>query len=270
MTAKIPLYSFFSYMKDKGGLFKELTLPEEISKDDVIDNILLKGGDFCVLYQDPEFMQYAIGTWCRKYQPTFIKWVKALNIEYNPLENYDRIEDTLTTSNGSSTGNIYGTHNDDMNANTTDHTADASTQNVDRDEHMKDSGTNTTTTKDNITEHQVSAFNDANYSPSSKDINNSKQTLEVDTDKDTTIDESTNRNGTVDYTSAKVSHSASADNTTENRSDNRTDNTKSRIHGNIGVTTSQAMLEAELKVATWSIVEHITDLFLKEFIIPIY
>ena len=43
-----------------------------------------------------------------------------------------------------------------------------------------------------------------------------------------------------------------------------------RIHGNIGVTTSQQMLEAELKIAEWNIYEHITDLFLSEFIIPIY
>lgn len=270
MTAKIPLYSFFSYMKDKGGLFKELTLPAEISKDDVIDNILLKGGDFCVLYQDPEFMQYAIGTWCRKYQPTFIKWVKALNIEYNPLENYDRFEDTSTTSSGTTTGNVNGTHSDNLDVNNIDHTSNDSTQDVNRSEVMKDDGTNTTTVKDNITEHQVSAFNDVNYSPSSKDINNSKQTLEVDTEKDTDITEKTSNSNTIDYTSERHSKGASADTTSEHRSDERSDATKSRIHGNIGVTTSQAMLEAELKIDTWSIIEHITDLFLKEFIIPIY
>ena len=41
-------------------------------------------------------------------------------------------------------------------------------------------------------------------------------------------------------------------------------------HGNIGVTTSQQMLEAELKIDEWNIYEHITDLFLTEFVIPIY
>ena len=43
-----------------------------------------------------------------------------------------------------------------------------------------------------------------------------------------------------------------------------------RIHGNIGVTTSQQMLQAELDLGYWNIYERITDLFLREFVIPIY
>ncbi len=60
----------------------------------------------------------------------------------------------------------------------------------------------------------------------------------------------------------------------EGTSGSETENSKTvrdgRIHGNIGVTTSQQMLEAELKVAEWNLYEHITDLFLSEFVIPIY
>ena len=43
-----------------------------------------------------------------------------------------------------------------------------------------------------------------------------------------------------------------------------------RIHGNIGVTTSQQMLEAELDLGYWNIYSRITDMFLKEFCIMIY
>ena len=60
----------------------------------------------------------------------------------------------------------------------------------------------------------------------------------------------------------------------EGTSGTETENSKTvrdgRIHGNIGVTTSQQMLEAELKIAEWNLYEHITDLFLSEFVIPIY
>lgn len=60
----------------------------------------------------------------------------------------------------------------------------------------------------------------------------------------------------------------------EGSSGSETENSKTvrdgRIHGNIGVTTSQQMLEAELKIAEWNLYEHITDLFLEEFVIPIY
>ena len=67
--------------------------------------------------------------------------------------------------------------------------------------------------------------------------------------------------------------------TTESSSESSIDNTNTsettnvrtgRAHGNIGVTTSQQMLEAELSVARWNLYDHIADLFLSEFVIPVY
>ena len=40
--------------------------------------------------------------------------------------------------------------------------------------------------------------------------------------------------------------------------------------GNIGVTTSQQMLEAELDIVTWNLYEHISDIFIDEFCILVY
>ena len=45
---------------------------------------------------------------------------------------------------------------------------------------------------------------------------------------------------------------------------------KGHIHGNIGVTTSQQMLQSELEIAQWNLYEHISDIFLSDFVIPIY
>ena len=42
------------------------------------------------------------------------------------------------------------------------------------------------------------------------------------------------------------------------------------MHGNIGVTTTQQMLESELSLAEWNVYEHITDLFIEEFCVAIY
>lgn len=42
------------------------------------------------------------------------------------------------------------------------------------------------------------------------------------------------------------------------------------LHGNIGVTTSQQMLESELDIVKWNLYEHMADLFLKDFTVPIY
>ena len=43
-----------------------------------------------------------------------------------------------------------------------------------------------------------------------------------------------------------------------------------RIHGNVGVTTSQQMLQSELDIARFNIVQQITDLFMTEFLIMVY
>lgn len=43
-----------------------------------------------------------------------------------------------------------------------------------------------------------------------------------------------------------------------------------RIYGNIGVTTSQQMLQAELDLARFNLYQQIADIFVKELCIPIY
>lgn len=45
---------------------------------------------------------------------------------------------------------------------------------------------------------------------------------------------------------------------------------KLRAFGNIGVTTSQQMLQSELDIDAWNIYEHIADLFLDEFCVLLY
>lgn len=45
---------------------------------------------------------------------------------------------------------------------------------------------------------------------------------------------------------------------------------KGHLWGNIGVTTSQQMLESEYDIAEWNIIKHITDMFLQKFCIMVY
>ena len=40
--------------------------------------------------------------------------------------------------------------------------------------------------------------------------------------------------------------------------------------GNIGVVSSQQMLQSELDIASWNIYDHISDLFIRDFTIPVY
>ena len=92
-------------------LWDELTLPNGIDKNILINNILLKGGEFEVLYSNPEFMKSAIGVWSAKWQRTFEKWLRALSEEYNPLHNYDRHETYTDNRNIDRTEKATGSDN---------------------------------------------------------------------------------------------------------------------------------------------------------------
>ena len=202
-SAKITLIGLYSY---DNTIFDLLTLPEGIDKDTLINNIFSRSGDFEVMYPDPTYLKPAIGAWSAKWQSTFIRWLNALSIEYDPLENYNRYEHWTDDDDTTITGNASG--------NSTGKTHSVNTDKVSAD----DAGDIFTNRGQNVIDGNDSGTSSSN-------------TKEV------------------------------TDGTTEH---------DGRIHGNIGVTTSQQMLLSELDLGYWNIYEKITDIFLTEFVIPVY
>ena len=107
-----------------------------------------------------------------------------------------------------------------------------------------DGSVNTSTS--DTSELKKSAFNESGYSPYEK-----------------TENEGTLGTATTDATDTSMENDGTS---TLDRSFEH----HGRIHGNIGVTTSQQMLEEELNLGYWNIYEKITELFLQEFTIPVY
>lgn len=205
-SAKMTLIGMNAFMLNMNDdLFLNLTLPEGLDKQTLTDNILLRGGEFEVLYANPTAMQSLIGIWSRREQATFERWAAALAIDYAPLENYDRMEHWTDEVDGTGSSGSTGSVN---------------------------------TTSNDTSELTKSAYDQSTYSPYEKTING----------------------GTVGTTSSD-STSTSMSNDSEHNG---------RIHGNIGVTTSQQMLEAELNLGYWNVYNKITELFLQEFTIPVY
>lgn len=193
-SAKLTLIGGYNFFKlSDSDLFEHLTVPEGIDKETLINNILLRGGEFEIIYGDYYFIKTMIETWSKKWERTFEKWVLALSIDFNPLENYDRYEEWNDSANA--TGHDTSSNSGDV---------------------LKD----------------VSAFNSSALVTDSRD--SSSMSGEANT--------STESNST------RIGHT----------------------HGNIGVTTSTQMLEDYLRVQEWNLYEHITDVFLKEFVIPLY
>ena len=215
--AKITLIGIENYLNPERSVFDSLVLPEGIDKDVLIGSIILRCQEFELLYSEPDFLTAAINIWSRKNYRTFEKWVKALNIEYDPLYNYDRTEEYEDDHQGSF--NSSGQGNNTLTNNLTD------------------------TTNDTLT-HSEKAYNDTNYVGTTQDQSNG----------------SIARTGTA-------SNALSNSNT---GSDVYKNTHKARLFGNIGVTTSQQMLQSELDIARWNLYQHISDLFCNEFCIMVY
>lgn len=221
-SAKMTLVGVHTFFQNAGSdLFEYLSLPEGLTKQTLVDNILLQGGEFEVLYSNPTAFKSYIGIWADREAATFQRWVDALAIDYAPLENYDRHEDWTDTLDSDSTSRATGT-----------------------------SDTTTTTNEDIVgsstVQTDVSAYDSSGYQPKEKVTTNSR----TDDDTTQTIDN--------DTTESNIS---TLDNTGRHTG---------RVHGNIGVTTSQQMLEQELDLGYWNIYSRITDMFLEEFCIMIY
>lgn len=197
-------------------LFDGMVLPEGLDDEDgvvrglIVDDIILRHGDTPLFIPEPTVMKYYITSWSTRMLPVFTRMYDACMAEYDPIENYNRIEDRSET--------------------TKDTMGNTRTLN-----------TNTATTGTNTTEDSVSAENVTTFSPDTKSV----QTPNLNEADTGTIGDSGNYNGSLTI--------------------------KSTIHGNIGVTTSQQMLESELAlVPKLDIIRIISDSWAAEFCLAVY
>ena len=217
-TAKITLIGFKKFLEfENDDLFEYLQVPSGLDKQLLINTILMNGAEFEVLYSDPYFMKDMISVWSSKWMHTMERWLKAVSIDYEPLENYDRKEEWLDVNQrkGKTERNETAIGHDDSTS----------------------SGSGNTT-------NSRSAFDASDYSPHDKSDSSSSGS--------NTSSSLTTANGTI--------------NEDESGSNQRI----GRAHGNIGVTTSQQMLESELEIARWNLYDEIADLFLSELTIYTY
>lgn len=96
-------------------IFDRLALPANMSKPVVVENILYETQELECLVPDPDALKEWIGTWSAKQLPIWTKLQATLNLDYNPIANYDRTEtETFThqeegsdTSSGGDTTEGY-------------------------------------------------------------------------------------------------------------------------------------------------------------------
>lgn len=197
-------------------LFDGFNVPEGLVKEIAINAILMRTRELEILYPDFSYMKNRITIWSNKYQINWKKLYDTTVLEYNPIENYDRMEEWTDT--------------------------DDETTSSARDNTIKSTSTNEIMNSVNITD-QNTAFN-AGLADHAKQI----------TDGDTT------ENGSITNTEK------------ENVKDGKTGiHTRTgREHGNIGVTTSQQMIQSERDLVVFNLYDVIAESFIENFCLMVY
>lgn len=210
---------------------------DNFNKDDLLAAIISKGATFEALYADPDYFYLSVGYFWNRWSRTFTEWFNAFDIEYNPLDNYDRHEQIVDTTSDEGSGS---------NSESTTSTHDAN-----------NSGTLSNTTNEDSESHvenKVSAFDGNDYVPHDK--------------SDTT--------GGVDTTIAQMTGDVIDEESTNNvmgssttKFDREFDHT-AHIWGNIGVVTSSKMLEEYIKTRSINLYNKCADVFCNEMTLRVY
>ena len=244
MPYKIPLPNFLANVLHPTGstidlleadenLFSNMVLPEGVDRDLVIDTILEKYGMQALVRPDPSYMRKHIGVWSRRKLWTWTKLYNTLNLEYNPIDNTDKYEDYTDTRTTERTT-----------AGTNSSTSDGTDKRM---ENESASGS-----RNETAEHDVSAENASDYQPDSRDVTRGSN----EDSRENTASSTTSLN------------SSGTNSETENYTDTFTHTL--HTHGNIGVTTTQQMIESERESVRYNLVEEIAADYQTAFCLDIY
>ena len=209
-------------------LFDGFNVPDGLVKQIAIDAILMRTRELEILYPDFTYMKNRITIWSNKYQINWKKLYDTTVLEYNPIENYDRMEDWTDTDDETSTSARDNTRN---------------TTNT-----VKSTSTNEIMNSVNVTD-QNTAFN-AGLADHAKQI----------TDGDTT------ENGSI--TNTETGKDTENENVNGGRTGRHT--RTGRAHGNIGVTTSQQMIQSERDLVVFNLYDVISESFVENFCLMVY
>ena len=285
----------------KSGILDLLEIPDGIDKELVKNAIFLECAEYELIYSNYDFLKNIIGIWSKTRLPIWNELYNTTKYEYDPISNYDRKEESTTTitkdlfntNETTRTSENNGSDNTEI-SNTNTITKgisikETNTQNLSTNENVEIENTEvkTATNKDTNSgidnvRHNKYGFNSLEPTLSSVDTteygkitdytrnennktNNTSGTTRTDNGtitKDTTFGNG-NDTTTDSGSNNRTFNNSVNDTVTSGGSDTGTISTTvtSKINGNIGVTTTQQMIQSQRDIVKFSII----DLIVKEF-----
>lgn len=252
-----PLFSGITLYN--GGTEYEQTIPP-INKNQLVFTIMEQCGELTTYRQIPDRFKQAVNNFFLCYYESFRKLWIALMMDYNPIENYDRNE------------KFKDTYNSDMTR--TDSTHYQETDNLDylgqETDELNKSGSEKNENKqtgNSVTTNELYADNGSSWK------NDTRSTVEPPTKTEDTLS-FTNRTDTNTKSFSNRSDERTFEHTYldgDDKNEHRGyDEREGRVHGNIGVTTSQQMVLSSLEIGKINFYTYVADLFEKDLLLQIY
>ena len=288
-------------------VFDLMQIPEELDKDTLVQNLLAETAELEVLYPNPIVFKNLVAIWSNKQIDIWNRLYDTTQYDYNPIENYNRYETGTDSGTGRTTHSGTDTTSGSTTHGGTDTTTGSTTHGGTdrRTEAVTHGGTETENTTTSIEQggtdtvtgtdtkgHWIAGFNS---SASGSDDGLVKQTRDQD-DGST----ETEYGRTEDGTGTKTTTFGKTENVTETNQHGETITTQSGIthgetvntqggithgeqiattnegehelhaRGNIGVTTTQEMIEQERRIDRFNLYDIIIEDFKMRFCILIY
>jgi len=250
MLNDMTLYGFYNY---DPSILTNLDLPEGIDEEQLRFTILDNAGMMVPYHQVLPQLGTAIHMWFSQNKDNFSRIIYALNMQYNPIENYDRYENR--------TEGRSAEHTEDKTAKTT---GSVNGTDVSNSSNIQSGSANSTTSS-----NTGSDSTDQRAADNSETFRNTNKTIG-----------SANSSGTnYTYTSGSNtgrSNSSKSESTTEDVTEGLIHETNENIteslhiHGNIGIVTNQTMVQAELDLRRYNIYEDICNRFVDKFLLGVY
>lgn len=249
MHAMLSLMGMYEYDHTILDFFHYPDKWETVDKDVFVNKLLLDTAELEILYPDADIFKTAIKYWSAAEVQNWNKLYNTTVLDYNPIWNKNG---TVTEIEKHIKNNNYTDVTDGTIA---DHSVTKGNQNTETSGNEKTNTTNNTNEKD-----YVFGFN-SEYGAQSG------QTVTDDTGS-TNTDRSEN---------SKTNNSANTDATTTNNTNFKHDE-KENIdreytrteQGNIGITTTQQMINEEREVDKFNLMDYIIDRFKQRFCLLVY
>lgn len=225
----------------KKTIFDDIVIPEGLDKDILVDNILMECGELESLYPDADFMKIAIKQWSSKECPVWQHLKETTEYEYNPIWNKDGTISETRTITGNDSKTITGS-----NSRNTQGSANSTGSSVKSDSRS---------TQNDTTESKA-AYNESTMQAANKSENS------ISDSNQTTVQDSANSQTTATETGSN--------NQSETGSNSQTETYSRTESGNIGVTMTQQMIQAERDIAIFNIYDIIIKSFKTRFCLLIY